>query len=346
VSDSIDYYALLELPPEATAEEIEEAYRKQMRAWHPGNVPDGAPREMHDLAAERTRQLIEARRVLLEAAQYPRRDAPTTEPDGGAATRSSEVALPARLPAPAGDEAAEARPAVEGTRAGGGRLIAWLAVAGVLAVGAYALGPAAAAETTGEEFYSYSFGITALIFAALMVAVTLWIAPGIGVRDALRLRAPHAGREALALRPPSSWRFALAAGGGLVVAAFVVASVYDRAFGPFEGDPTIPTSWDGSRLPQFVLNFIVIALVVAVTEELMYRGVGYALLERFGTWIAVAVTGALFALAHGYLDLLPFYLLFGILFGWLRARTRSIYPGILVHGTFNGLVTVGAIAFG
>ena len=38
--------------------------------------------------------------------------------------------------------------------------------------------------------------------------------------------------------------------------------------------------------------------------------------------------------------LLPFALIvlvpFGIALAWLRDRTNSVYPGMLVHGLFNG----------
>ncbi len=32
------------------------------------------------------------------------------------------------------------------------------------------------------------------------------------------------------------------------------------------------------------------------------------------------------------------WLLWGLLFGWLRLRTKSIVPGFVLHGTFNFVV--------
>ena len=57
---------------------------------------------------------------------------------------------------------------------------------------------------------------------------------------------------------------------------------------------------------------------------------------RFGTWTAIAVTAVLFGLIHGYVALLPVFVLAGLTLGWLRSCTGSIYPGMLVHGFFNG----------
>jgi membrane protease YdiL (CAAX protease family) len=35
--------------------------------------------------------------------------------------------------------------------------------------------------------------------------------------------------------------------------------------------------------------------------------------------------------------------IFGIGLGWLRSRVDSVYPGMIVHGVFNGLALVLAV---
>jgi membrane protease YdiL (CAAX protease family) len=37
---------------------------------------------------------------------------------------------------------------------------------------------------------------------------------------------------------------------------------------------------------------------------------------------------------------------FGVVVGWLRMKTDSVYPGMLLHGTFNGVALLVAIAGG
>jgi len=65
-----DYYAVLEISPEASAEQIQRAFKAQILRWHPDVNPT------QKAAAEaRTRQIIEAHEVLKDAvsrAQYDR----------------------------------------------------------------------------------------------------------------------------------------------------------------------------------------------------------------------------------------------------------------------------------
>jgi membrane protease YdiL (CAAX protease family) len=313
----VDHYALLGVAPGAAPEEIEHAYHEQMRAWSPANYGPGSPREILELAEERTRLLIAARQELADPDRRRAYDLDLARADG----RGSVAA------------------------AGRGRVIAWLAFAGLLAVLGLAIG-FSGVEGTGEEMYWWSTGIVELLGGAVLLAIVLWITPGIRVRDVVFLRRPRWPRDALGLRRPTSWRLGLGAGAALIVGSFVFAAVYDTIFGPFEPDPTMPGSWDGSRAPQFLLSLIVVAVVVPVQEELLYRGVGYSLLARWGTWAAIAIPAVLFALAHGFLELLPFFLAAGLGFGILRRATGSVLPGIVTHGVFNAMVTVLAVTAG
>ena len=79
-------------------------------------------------------------------------------------------------------------------------------------------------------------------------------------------------------------------------------------------------------------------------EELTYRGLGFTLLSPYGTWVSILVTGVLFGLAHGLLVALPVLTAFGIVIGWLRARTDSIYPAIVLHALFNGAALLVSVA--
>jgi membrane protease YdiL (CAAX protease family) len=98
----------------------------------------------------------------------------------------------------------------------------------------------------------------------------------------------------------------------------------------------VPDEWDSSRAGAFIAFFVVVAVVAPVVEELTYRGLGFTLLVPYGTWVAIAVTGVLFGAAHGLVAGLPVLTFFGLATAWLRARTRSVYPSMLLHGVFNG----------
>ena len=100
----------------------------------------------------------------------------------------------------------------------------------------------------------------------------------------------------------------------------------------------VPKSWDSSRAAPFIANAVVVVLVAPFVEELLYRGLGYGLLTQFMLPLpAILITGLAFGLGHGLVLGLPVLAFFGITLAWLRWQTGSVYPGMIVHGTFNGL---------
>jgi membrane protease YdiL (CAAX protease family) len=211
-----------------------------------------------------------------------------------------------------------------------GRLVFWLVVASLSAVAAYGT---RGVDLPADFLYRYStfaLGTVQLLFTLAIVRLAT---------------GPRRNQGALALRPPHVWRWALVAAGVVVAADLALQVIYVSVVGG-EDQGIISTFWDGSRAPQFALNFILIAILVPVSEELLYRGIGYSLLARFGPWTAILATGMFFALAHGMIVALPLFIAYGIALGWLRFRTGSVYPGMLVHGTSNALAVILAVTFG
>ncbi|MHC4263983.1 MAG: CPBP family glutamic-type intramembrane protease [Planctomycetota bacterium] len=85
------------------------------------------------------------------------------------------------------------------------------------------------------------------------------------------------------------------------------------------------------------------AVSPGICEELLFRGaVLGGLLRDTPAKRAVVIQAALFALAHGSVHrLLPTFLL-GLLFGGLRVRTGSVWPGVLTHIAYNASLVLGA----
>ena len=129
----------------------------------------------------------------------------------------------------------------------------------------------------------------------------------------------------------------------MLVAIYVVSAVLSPLLHPGREQGLTPTGWQPAHAGAFAANFLVVVLVAPVVEELTFRGIGYTLLARFGAWPAILLTGLAFGLAHGLVDGLPLLVLFGCLLAWLRTRTDSIYPGMLVHGTFNAIALIAAV---
>ncbi len=203
------------------------------------------------------------------------------------------------------------------------RLGAWIAVIGALSLLNF-LGNADA-DPPDDFVYRWSSVALALVQFVIMLGVLLAIAGRTGTRALLGL-----GR-------PDSWGKALGLGLGLIVLVFVVAGALSPFLQPGDEQGLVPEGWDSSRAPQFAANFLVIAAFVPLVEELLFRGIGYTLLLRFGRWAAIAAVGVGFALIHGIVEGLPIFFVFGAGLAYLRERTGSVLPCVAVHGAFNAL---------
>jgi membrane protease YdiL (CAAX protease family) len=95
------------------------------------------------------------------------------------------------------------------------------------------------------------------------------------------------------------------------------------------------------HFPSELLLLLVTMILVAVAEELMFRG--YVLrqfMKVYNKYIALAVSSVLFMLLHGFnahLDILPFVNLFlaGVLLGSYYIYTQNLWFPIGLHFTWN-----------
>ena len=211
-----------------------------------------------------------------------------------------------------------------------GRLIAWAAFVAAFAAIGYA-GRLAGERPPEDILYSYG----AAVFSVAQFAVVLGIV--------LLISRPYS-RELLALRRPTSWKRAAAIGFGVFLAIMVVGSALEPILNPGEEQGLIPDRWRPERAGAFAANFAVVTTVAPAVEELTFRGLGYSLLARYGTMVAIVVSGVAFGLAHGLVAGLPVLVAFGCGLAYLRSRTNSVYPSIILHGAFNAIVLTAAVA--
>jgi membrane protease YdiL (CAAX protease family) len=210
-----------------------------------------------------------------------------------------------------------------------GKLTWWWILVGVLAVLAYG-GRASGGRPPDNVLYQWDTAVFAAIVYAVVLGLLLLIARG--------------DTGLFALRPPRSWARAL----GWAFVVFVVILLIGAGLDPFldagEEQGLTPTSWDPDRAAPFFANAVVIAGLAPVVEELTYRGLGFSLLRPYGMASAIIGVGLAFGLAHGLIEALPILSLFGIGLAWLRERTDSVYPPILLHAVFNGFALAVSVA--
>jgi len=153
--------------------------------------------------------------------------------------------------------------------------------------------------------------------------------------------------DLLALRRPQSWRNAAGYAGAAIAAIIAcefVVSLLPLPQSPGQEQGIAPTQWQSAHAAAFAANFVLLAVIAPFVEELMYRGLGQSLFRFLGQYPAMLIVGVAFGVNHGLVEGLLVLIPFGIALAWVRERTDSVVPGMLVHGIFNGGTLLLAVA--
>ncbi len=84
--------------------------------------------------------------------------------------------------------------------------------------------------------------------------------------------------------------------------------------------------------------WLFVALLPALCEEMLFRGLILSGFRPMGKWPAIVATGLLFGLAHASIYRLLPTLFLGVVFGWVVWRTGSVLAGMICHLLNNGLM--------
>lgn len=202
-------------------------------------------------------------------------------------------------------------------------LIGWIAIVAGLATLNYA-GRIAANETPKDELYTWGLAANALVLFSVVLGLTLLV-------------ARHDVRGLLALRRPRSWQDALGLAFLLVIGITLLSATLDPILHAGREQGLTTSDWQPDRALQFAVNALFIVVFAPIVEELLFRGLGYSVLVQFGRWPAIVGVGVAFGLAHGLVYGLPILIAFGAALAFLRDRTDSVYPGILLHASYNAV---------
>lgn len=89
-----------------------------------------------------------------------------------------------------------------------------------------------------------------------------------------------------------------------------------------------------------MLQLLFLAVLTPLGEEFAFRGVLTNALSRYGVWVSGVVSTLVFAAVHGLnMALVPAFVV-GSINAFLFLRTKSVWPGVLVHALNNAFVTV------
>ncbi len=126
---------------------------------------------------------------------------------------------------------------------------------------------------------------------------------------------------------------------GFCAFANIAVSYAGSIFESFGFDYSVDYGDNPKGLWGFLLVFISTAVVPALVEEFACRGIMFGILLKHGERFALIVSSVIFGLMHGNFEQIPFAFLVGLVLGFIRIKTGSIWVCVAVHA-FNNLVSV------
>ncbi len=171
-------------------------------------------------------------------------------------------------------------------------------------------------------------GVLGLVVSGVMGLIALAAAVLVRIR----------GLTAFGFRRPRPRHVAVAAVLGLV--AYALGAIVAVAYMVVSGDTqNVQTSYQGAAaagIGSLALTLVGGAIITPLGEEGFFRGVlANALLARYGAWVGVIVSAAIFAVAHGINPILPVAFVVGVLTALLFRWSGSVWPGVVLHGVNN-----------
>ena len=123
----------------------------------------------------------------------------------------------------------------------------------------------------------------------------------------------------------------------------VVTSIYDMLYIMLFGTPSIPEIvlyYEDSEYNLILaLSFTSMVIAAPVVEEILFRGyILDAIREIHGDTVAILGSAGLFGLLHLEPYVVGMAALGGVIYGWIRIKTGSLWPSIVSHMVWNFLV--------
>ena len=101
--------------------------------------------------------------------------------------------------------------------------------------------------------------------------------------------------------------------------------------------PTATFSYELNDAKAYIISLISLAVLPAIGEELLFRGIIFNGLKQKGTLFAVIVSSLFFSLFHFNLSQLFYPFFFVLLLGFVYSKTKNITVTILIHFINNAV---------
>ena len=151
--------------------------------------------------------------------------------------------------------------------------------------------------------------------------------------------SPVPYRQRLGFLPPAApaWEIMLLLLGSIVpFAVGMFAAVQLAEIIP--PDESVAALYESMTLGWAIPFLLFISLAPGFSEEILFRGYAQRrLIERWGPFVAILLTSAIFAVFHIMPHAVTFAFPVGIWLGIMAWRTNSVWPGIICHAAINGL---------
>lgn len=149
--------------------------------------------------------------------------------------------------------------------------------------------------------------------------------------------------ESIGLKPVSVRWLLIGAGFGVLgwFASVAVGEIYFRIFGDLGNPrPDFADAVGRSSSLELVLLALAASTLVPFAEELLYRGVLYTYLRRWGIVVAIAGSAAAFGVGHGISVVTLSTAAVGVLCALAYELSGSLWPAVAAHAAMNATVSV------
>lgn len=210
--------------------------------------------------------------------------------------------------------------------------ITMIAVAVIIIIVGFVTGIMLDTPTTDDPYMGFT-PMGFYLYEGLTSLVSIFI-PALIIMSSVKKKEKLRTEDILPFSSVGGKKLALIVLGGMsfcMVAQImaVLLSINFAIFG-FDINEAIETTY-ATKPVDIMMNSICTALIPALVEEFAYRGVVLGALKKYDTSLAIIGSAYLFGMLHGNLAQIPFAFTLGLMLAYVRVKTDSMLPNILIH---------------